>query len=118
MFNTRKDKGDFMDATSLNGIVLGIGALLLLGFVGYGVFVEARRMLRDDGRLRLRRMLVRHGVPPAAVANEYYEVARATRRCVACADKARCDAWLAAHRREGSEDFCPNAAFISRSART
>lgn len=118
MFNARKDKGDFMDATSVNGIVLGIGALLLMGFIGYGLFVESRRMLRDDGRLRLRRMLVRHGVRPAAVATEYYEIARATRRCVACADKARCDAWLASHRHEGSEDFCPNAAFISHSART
>lgn len=106
-----------MDAISANGIVLGMGALLLLGLVGYGMFVESLRMLRDDGRLRLRRMLVRHGVPPSAVANEYSEVARATRRCVACADKARCDAWLASHRHEGSEAFCPNAAFISRSAR-
>ena len=62
-------------------------------------------------------MLVRNGVRPSAVANEYYAVAHATRRCVACADKARCDAWLAAHRREGYEHFCPNAAFIAHSAR-
>jgi hypothetical protein len=74
-------------------------------------------MLRDDGRLRLRRMLARNGVRPAAAANEYLEAARATRRCVACADKARCDAWLASHRREGFDAFCPNAAFISRHAR-
>jgi hypothetical protein len=92
-------------------------ALLLLGVIGYGLFVESRRMLRDDGRLRLRRMLVRNGVRPATVADEYYEAARATRRCVACADKARCDAWLASHRRDGFDAFCPNAAFISRHAR-
>ena len=106
-----------MDAASVNGIVLGMGALLLLGLIGYGMFVESRRMLRDDGRLRFRRMLVRNGVRPAAMATEYYEIARATRRCVACADKARCDAWLASHRHEGFEAFCPNAAFISRNAR-
>jgi hypothetical protein len=117
MFDAPKEKGDFMDAASVGGIVLGMGALLLLGLVGYGVLVESRRMLRGDGRLRLTRMLVRHGVAPSAVANEYNEVARATRRCVACADKSRCDAWLASHRREGSGAFCPNAAFISRSAR-
>lgn len=105
-----------MDAASANGIVLGMAALLLLGFIGY-LFVESRRMLRDDGRLRLRRMLVRNGVRPATVASEYYETARATRRCVACADKARCDAWLASHRRGGFDAFCPNAAFISRHAR-
>ena len=106
-----------MDAASVNGIVLGVGAILLLAIIGYGMLVESRRMLRDDGRLRLRRMLARNGVRSAAVATEYYETARATRRCVACADKARCDAWLASHRREGFEAFCPNAAFISRTAR-
>lgn len=106
-----------MDAASANGIVLGMAALLLLGVIGYGVFVESRRMLRDDGRLRFRRMLVRNGVRPATVASEYYETARATRRCVACAEKARCDAWLASHRRDGFDAFCPNAAFISRHAR-
>jgi hypothetical protein len=76
-----------MDAASANGIVLGMAALLLLGVIGYGVFVESRRMLHDDGRLRFRRMLVRNGVRPATVANEYYETARATRRCVACAER-------------------------------
>lgn len=107
-----------MDTASANSIVLAMAALLLLlALIGYGLFVESRRMLRDDGRLRLKRMLVRNGVRPSAVANEYYAVARATRRCVACADKARCDAWLAAHRREGYEDFCPNAAFIAHNAR-
>jgi hypothetical protein len=99
-----------------NVIALGI-VLLLLGLFAYAMFVQSRRMLHEGRRLRLRRMLVRNGVQPAAVAAEYYEVARATRRCVACADKARCDAWLASHRHEGFEAFCPNAAFISRSAR-
>jgi len=110
--------GDFMDTASANSIVLGMAALLLLlAMIGYGLFVESRRMLRDDGRLRLRRMLVRNGVRPSSVANEYYEVARATRRCVACADKARCDAWLASHQHKGYEAFCPNAGFIAHSAR-
>ena len=117
MVNARKDKGDFMDTASVNSIVLGMGALLLLGLIAYGMFVMTRRMLQDDGRLRLRRMLVRHGVRPGAVASEYYEIARATRRCVACADKAQCDTWLAAHRREGFEGFCPNASLIERCAR-
>jgi Family of unknown function (DUF6455) len=105
-----------LEVVMANVIALGI-VLLLLGLFGYAILVESRRLLRDDGRLRLRRMLVRNGVRPAAVATEYHEMARATRRCVACADKARCDAWLAAHRHEGFEAFCPNAAFISRSAR-
>lgn len=110
--------GALMDMVSANSIVLGMAVLLLLllAMIGYGLFVESGRMLRDDGRLRLRRMLVRNGVRPGAAATGYYAVARATRRCVACADKARCDAWLAAHQRKGFEAFCPNASFIACSA--
>ena len=118
MVGVQTDMGDLMDTVSANSIVLGMAALLLLAFIGYGLFVESRRMLQYDGRLRLRRMLVRNGVRPSSVADEYYAVARATRRCVACADKARCDAWLASHRRDGFDAFCPNAAFISRHARS
>ncbi len=99
-------------------LLLLAGALLLGAFV-YAILASSWRMLHDDGRLRLRRMLARHGVSLAAAATRdctVSEAARATRRCVACADKARCDAWLASHRREGFEAFCPNAGFISRSA--
>jgi len=100
-----------------NVITLGI-VVLLLGLFGYAMFAESQRMLRDDGRLRLRRMLARRRVHVAADAAGIYESARATRRCLACADTAQCDAWLASHQREGSEAFCPNAGFISHAARS
>jgi hypothetical protein len=100
-------------------ILLILTAALLVGAVLYAIFTESWRMLHDDGRLRLRRMLARHGATLNAAATYGFaasETARATRRCVACADKARCDAWLASHRREGFEAFCPNADLIARSA--
>ena len=95
-----------------------IGALAVGGLFLYAVFAQSWRMLHDDGRLRLRRMLARNGVAMGAAEASSYELALATRRCVACADKPRCDAWLASRRREGSEAFCPNAAFVARSAHT
>jgi hypothetical protein len=100
-----------------NVITLGI-VVVLLGLFGYTMFAESRRMLSDDGRLRLRRMLARRRVHIDVAAAGNYESARATRRCVACADKAQCDAWLASHQREGSEAFCPNASFIYHAARS
>ena len=91
-----------------------IGSLALGGLFLYAVFAQSWRMLHDDGRLRLRRMLARNGIRMAAAGASHYEMALATRRCVACAGKAQCDAWLAAHRREGFERFCPNAQLIAR----
>jgi len=91
-----------------------IGALAIGGLLLYAVFAQSWRMLHDDGRLRLRRMLARNGIAMGAADASSYEMALATRRCVACADKAQCDTWLAAHRREGFETFCPNANLIAR----
>jgi len=96
--------------------LLLIGALVVGGLILYAVFAQSWRMLHDDGRLRLRRMLARNGVAMAAAGASDYEMACATRRCVACAGKAKCDAWLAAHRRVGFEVFCPNADLIARCA--
>jgi hypothetical protein len=93
-----------------------IGALAVGGLFLYAVFAQSWRMLHDDGRLRLRRMLARNGVTMGAAEASSYELALATRRCVACADKARCDTWLAAHGHAGFEKFCPNADLIARCA--
>ena len=94
--------------------LLLIGALALGGAFLYAVFAQSWRMLHADGRLRLRRMLARNGVAMAAAGASDYEMALATRRCVACAGKSQCDAWLAARRREGFEAFCPNAGLVAR----
>ena len=90
---------------------LAVGSLFL-----YAIFAQSWRILHNDGRLRLRRMLARNGVAMATVGASDDDMARATRRCLACADKAQCDAWMAAHQREGYEGFCPNADLIARCA--
>lgn len=97
-------------------LVLGLGFLVFAAFL-YALINAAWRMLRDDGRLRLDQMLCRRGVK-LALAGEHapYDAAMAARRCAGCADKARCDAWLATGQREGFEAFCPNADYIGRSA--
>jgi hypothetical protein len=96
--------------------VVLIGTLAVGGLFLYAVFAQSWRMLHDDGRLRLRRILARNGVRMAAAGASNYEMACATRRCVGCAGKRQCDAWLAARRREGFERFCPNADLIARCA--
>jgi hypothetical protein len=96
--------------------LLLIGAVVVGGLFLYAVFAQSWRMLHDDGRLRLRRMLARNGVAMAAAGASDFEMAFATRRCVSCADKAQCDAWLAARKRKGFEAFCPNADLIARCA--
>lgn len=97
-------------------ILVSIAALAVVGLFLYAIFAQSWRILHSDGRLRLRRMLARNGVHMAAAEASDYEMAFATRRCLACADKAQCDAWLAARRREGYEGFCPNADLIARCA--
>jgi len=105
-----------MNADFVNGMVIAAIAALVFGGILKALFAVPSRMLHDDGRLRLRRMLVRRGVSIAAAAAVVGddELARATRCCVACADKARCDAWLASRAREGFEAFCPNADLVAR----
>jgi hypothetical protein len=68
----------------------------------------------NEPRLRLAEALAARGVRLGADPAEAYGAALATRRCVFCTTKKECDAWLASGRREGFEDFCPNAWYIAR----
>ncbi|MGD9953799.1 MAG: DUF6455 family protein [Burkholderiales bacterium] len=93
-------------------------AAFTLGAIAYAFAVTCWRMLHDDGRLRLRRLLARAGTSLDAAPASDCEKARAARTCVACGEKARCDAWLASHRREGYAAFCPNALRIASWSRS
>jgi hypothetical protein len=103
----------------MSPILIVLLAVLVMGVIAYAFFAVSWRMVHDDGRLRLVDMLRRHGaelkIPPGDHAA--YQAALAARRCVACADKARCDDWLDSGARKGAEAFCPNTAFIDRAAR-
>lgn len=96
-----------------------IAFALVLGALAWAWLASLRRSLNDDGRLRLREVLVRHGreLPSDADAAGIYRTALATRRCVHCAEKERCDVWLARGERNGLGAFCPNADFVERIAR-
>ena len=99
--------------SSLSAYAVIAFSILFFSAVAYATWVVARRIVHDDGRLRLEPMMDRHGASlRASVEDGSYQAALATRRCVTCADKARCDAWLASGRSEGAEEFCPNAAFV------
>jgi hypothetical protein len=99
-------------------LLLLLLATLSFGAIAYVFAVTCWRMLHDDGRLRLRRLLARLGTSLAAAPATECEKARAARTCVACGEKARCDAWLAAHRRDGYAAFCPNALRIASWSRS
>ncbi len=68
--------------------------------------------LHEERRLRLADVLERGGGRMPDEASDLYSTAAAARRCVFCNAKPACDAWLAAGRHEGLEEFCPNADFI------
>jgi len=93
-------------------------AAFTLGTIAYAFAATCWRMLHDDGRLRLRRLLARAGTSLAAAPASDCEKARAARTCVACGEKARCDAWLASRRRDGYAAFCPNALRIASWSRS
>jgi hypothetical protein len=92
-------------------------AALTLGAIFYALAATGWRMLHDDGRLRLRRLLARRGLTLAAAPASDCEKALAARACVACGEKARCDAWLASRHRSGFAAFCPNAERIAHWSR-
>jgi hypothetical protein len=107
-----------MAMTTTAQMLLYFATALALGAIGYAYAATCWRMLHDDGRLRLRRLLARLGTSLAAAPATECEKARAARTCVACGEKARCDAWLAAHRRDGYAAFCPNALRIASWSRS
>lgn len=43
-----------------------------------------------------------------------HQFALAARKCLQCAERARCESWLARKLPGGYESFCPNAAYIAR----
>jgi hypothetical protein len=105
--------------SEITGYTIFAFALIIIGAAVYAMLVSAWHVLHDDGQLRLERMLKRHGASLDLAAGEFgsYHMAAAVRRCVACADKPACDAWLGAGKREGAAAFCPNAALVQRIAR-
>ena len=70
----------------------------------------AERELPIDAVLRRQGILLDELWTPAASR----ELSSAVQRCANCAVQGACRAWLDAGRRDGFEEFCPNAGFIRR----
>jgi len=94
-------------------VAVFLGVVVLVLFV-YAVFVIGRRLIRDDGRLRLVDRLRGQGLALPATKNEAVlrAGAFAVRRCVACAGHARCDELLAARDWDALREICPNTPYI------
>lgn len=94
--------------------------LVVLAVVGvsagaYAVMNSALRMLRYDGRLRLSEALHGQGLALPEVHSDasVRALGIATRRCVTCAEHARCDAVLAAGDWKMLPEICPNTSYIA-----
>jgi len=96
-------------------VLLGTIAVLLAAAL-YAAFVIGRRVMRDDGRLRLVEAVHGRGLALPGSEDEtcVHDAALAARRCVACAAHERCDELLAARDWNGLRAICPNTGYIDR----
>ena len=87
--------------------------LLLIGAVWAGVST-AVRLLRYDGRLRLHDAVEGQSLALPQLDNDrsVMALAGATRRCMLCAEHARCDKALDAGDWNTLREICPNTAYI------
>lgn len=78
--------------------------------------VTWRRALGYDRPILLGAMLRRQGavLPDPITQAVGYDYAVAVRRCLNCGVSASCAKWLEQGKREGYEEFCPNAGYIER----
>jgi hypothetical protein len=66
------------------------------------------------GELEFWRVLHRRGFGAADIERDPRALGIAVRRCVFCPNVDRCADWLASGKREGLEEFCPNAPYLKR----
>jgi hypothetical protein len=92
--------------------LLSIAALLALEM--YAALQTARRLVRDDGRLRFTEALRGQGLALPSSVDELAvrSAALAARRCVACGEHERCDKVLAESDWKGLRAICPNTAYF------
>ena len=104
-----------MSATTV--LAIGLSALAA-SLVFYWLAKAARRMLRDEGPLRLAQVLRARklSLPNPRSNAETLAAAHAVRRCAACAEHRRCDIAIAERDWKRLEAFCPNTGYIARRA--
>lgn len=88
----------------------------LVAVIAVAAIVAAQWREIPPGPVPLYEMLRRQSDRAAvmAIASGSRDFASAVRQCVGCAARAECRAWLDSGNRAGFEDFCANAAYVSR----
>jgi hypothetical protein len=99
-----------------------IATVAFLGGIAFGLIVLGAIVLAfwrgsaSDAPVLLYEMLRRQGPAAAclAVSSGNRGFALAVKQCLHCQSTARCRAWLDAGNREGFDQFCANAGYVSR----
>jgi hypothetical protein len=95
-------------------MLLVLLAVVVVCIVVYTTGASLLRMLRYDGRLRLSEALHGQGLALPEVHSDITirALGIATRRCITCAEHARCDPTLAAGDWTMLREICPNTSYI------
>ena len=91
-------------------IILFIIAAAAAWPVMYAVWLRA--VASDTRELNFWQVVRRRGLTDKDFAGSERDVARATYRCIACPEAARCDEQLAVGRFDEVDRFCPNRPFL------
>ena len=101
--------------TSMTLLTVGFVVLITV-LLGAGAALAWRRVMSDDGRLRLWEAMRRRGLAAEDATGQERQLAVAGRRCVMCSSQEECQHWLET-RSDAPGDFCPNATFMENLAR-
>ena len=95
-------------------MLLVLLAVVAVCTAAYTTGASLLRMLRYDGRLRLSEALQGQGLALPEVHSDasVRALGIATRRCITCAEQARCDNALAAGDWTMLREICPNTSYI------
>ncbi len=89
-------------------LILVVGAVV----AGPVVYAAWRRITAREADLEFWRVIGRLGLTREAASDDAGR-ARAVRRCIACPNLDQCGDWLASGRKDGLDEFCPNASFYA-----
>ena len=100
--------------TLLESVAVLAGTFLAVTIIGAVVLAQWRGV--PAGPLPLYEMLRRQNPRAAtmAVASGSRDFALAVRQCVTCSARTQCRGWLDSGKREGFDEFCKNAGYVSR----
>src|SRR3954452_13393212 len=91
-----------------------IALVVIATLFSYAALTEGWRLFNGDGRLRLTEAVRGQGLALPALDGDraVHNAASATRRCMGCAEQARCDEVLATRDWKTLPEICPNTAYI------